>query len=53
MCERVITCVTPGEGLRQSVRKQTKNEVAREGFDEKDSLQGLLPGRETPDISFS
>ena len=23
------TCVTPGERLRQSLRKQTKNEVAR------------------------
>ena len=26
------TCVTPGERLRQSLRKQTKNEVARRGL---------------------
>ena len=29
------TCVTPGERLRQSLRKQTKNEVARRGLDGK------------------
>ena len=29
------TCVTPGERLRQSLRKQTKYEVARRGFDGK------------------
>ena len=29
------TCVTPGERLRQSLRKQTKNEVARGGLDGK------------------
>ena len=26
------TCVTPGERLRQSLRKQTENEVARRGL---------------------
>ena len=48
--------MTPGERLRQSLRKQTKNEVARGGLDgkkiPKKSLQGLLPGRETPDFFF-
>ena len=29
------TCVTPGERLRQSLRKQTKNEVPRRGLDGK------------------
>ena len=46
--------MTPGERLRQSLRKSTKNEVARRGLDgkkiPKKSLQGLLPGRETPDF---
>ena len=46
--------MTPGERLRQSLRKQTKNEVARRGLDgkkiPKKSL--LLPGRETPDLFF-
>ena len=47
------TCVTPGERLRQSLRKQTKNEVARRGLRfQKKSLQGLLPGRETPHFFF-
>ena len=48
--------MTPGERLRQSLRKQTQNEVARRGPDgkkiPKKSLQGLLPGRETPDFFF-
>ena len=48
--------MTPGERLRQSLRKQTKNEVACKGLDgkkiPKKSLQGLLPGRETPDFFF-
>ena len=48
--------MTPGERLGQSLRKQTKNEVARRGLDgkkiPKKSLQGLLPGRETPDFFF-
>ena len=50
------TCVTSGERLRQSLSKQTKNEVARRGLDgkemQKKSLEGLLPGRETPDFLF-
>ena len=49
-------CVTPGERRRQSLRKQTKNKVARRGSDgkemQKKSLQGQLPGRETPDFFF-
>ena len=43
--------------LTHSLRKQTKNEVARRGLDGKEMqkklLQCLLPGRETPVISFS
>ena len=50
------TFVTPGERLRQTLRKQTKNEVAHGGLDgkkiPKKSLQGLLPGRKTPDFFF-
>ena len=50
------TCATPGERLRQSLRKQTKYEVARRGPEgkriAKKSLQGLLRGRETPDFFF-
>ena len=52
VCERVSTCVQ----LRQSLRKQTTNEVARRELDgkamQKQSLQGLVPGRETPAFFF-
>ena len=34
--ERVSMCVTPGERLRQTLHKQTKNEVARRGLDRKE-----------------
>ena len=57
MCERVSTCVTPGERLRQSLRKQAKNKVAYRGLDgkemQKKSIQGLLPGEETTPDFFS
>ena len=38
MCERerVSTCVMPGERLRQSLRKQTKNEVPHRGLNGKE-----------------
>ena len=48
--------MTPGERLRQSLRKHTINEVARGGLDgkkiPKKSFQGLLPGTKTADVFF-
>ena len=48
--------MTPGERLRQTLRTETRNELARGGLDRKKIpkklLEGLLPGRETPDFFF-
>ena len=41
------TCVTPGERLRQSLGKQTKNEVGRRGIDGKE-MQKKISARSTP-----
>ena len=40
-CDRVSTCVTPAERLRQSLRKQTTNEVARRGLDGKEIVKKI------------
>ena len=46
--------MTPGERLRQSLRKQTKDKVARRVRWKKDFKKNhfLVPGRETPDSFF-
>ena len=45
--ESQSTCLTPGERLRQSLRKQTKNEVGRGELDGKE-MQKKITARSTP-----